>query len=170
MSTTARAWSTTAIAFIVAGAAIILALVIFAAQIAFQTQFLYLVSFAAMVLALVLLARRDLTNGTARTAVLFAALGWLILVVATIVPALPGIVASAAYFVIGASGIAAGIVVVYAAQLTPQARIAFASLMGVTALYMASAFFGVFGPFAALLTLLLGIGALVTAYLLQTRR
>lgn len=170
MSTPARPWSATAIAFLIAGAAILVALLIFAAQLEMNTQFVYLISFAAMVLALVLLARSDLTNGTARVAALFAALGWLILVLASVVPALPGIVSSTAYFVIGAASIATGVVVVYARQLTPRARTTVAALMAVTALYMASAFFGAYGPLAALLTLLLGIGAVATGYFLQTRR
>lgn len=170
MSTPARTWSATAVAFLIAGAAIIVALLVFAAQLEINTQFVYLVSFAAMVLALVLLARSDLTNGTARVAALFAALGWLILVAASIVPALPGIVSSTAYFVIGAASIVTGAVVLSTGQLTPRARVALVALMAVTALYMASAFFGAYGPLAALFTLLLGIGAVVTGYFLQTRR
>ena len=153
-----------------AGGAILISLVFFATQVPIDTQWIYLIGFVSMTAALVLLARTELENPTARTAALFAALGWLILVVATIVPALPGLVASSAYLVIAAASIVTAAVVYARRQLTDRARIALVSLLAVTALYMGSAILAIYGPFAALLTLLLGIAAVPTGYFIQTRR
>lgn len=169
MSTEPAQRSTTAVAFVIAGAAVLLGMVLFAARIDFDSRG---ITYVAICAALVLLARNELTDGFAKGAALFAALGWLILVLVAVVPALPGIVSSSGYFVIVVASIVTGIVVITGKELLPNARRALVATLGVTVLYMASAFLVSYfsGPVAALLTILLGIALLVTGYFLYTRR
>lgn len=170
MSTEAPARSVSAIALMVSGAAILLAIVVFVTAAIPDSSWLYLLSYAAMAVALVMLAREHFDNGTAKVCALFAALGWVFLIVVALFSALPGIVSSTAYFVIFASSIATAAVVFATQQLTSQARLSIVAMLTVTALYMASAFFAIYGPLAALLTILLGLLAVLSGYLLATRR
>jgi hypothetical protein len=169
MSTEATPRPTTAIAFFIAGAAVLLAMLIFIAQIDFDSRG---ITYVAMCAAYVLLARTELKDVIARAAALFSALGWLILAVFAVIPALPGIVPSTAYFVIGAASIVLGIVTITERELLPGARRALLATLAVTVLYMASAFLVSYfsGPVAALLTVLLGVSLLITGYFLYTRR
>jgi hypothetical protein len=169
MSTEAAPRHTTAIAFLIAGAAVLLAMVIYIAQIDFDSRG---ITYVAMCAAFVMLARTELTDVIARAAALFSALGWLILAIFVVIPVLPGIVPSSAYFVIAASSIALGVVIVTQQQLLPSARRAMLATLTITVLYMASAFLVSYfsGPVAALLTVLLGVALLITGYFLYTRR
>ena len=137
MSTEAAPRQTTAIAFLIAGAAVLLAMVIYIAQIDFDSRG---ITYVAMCAAYVLLARTELKDVIARAAALFSALGWLILAIFVVVPVLPGIVPSSAYFVIAASSIVLGVVIVTQQQLLPSARRAMLASLAITVLYMASAF------------------------------
>jgi hypothetical protein len=170
MSTEAARRSTSAIAFIVAGAAILLAILVFITQAIADSSWLYLIAYLATAAGLVLLARNELENRVAKLAALFAALGWVMLTVAAFVPALPGIVASSAYLVILAASVVLGVVVVTGTQLQQRSRLSLVVLLGITVLYMLSALASFYGPFAALLTILLGVLSLATGYFLYTRR
>lgn len=169
MSAVATPRSATSIAFIVAGVAVILPVLFAIASIGFDTRWL---TYGALTVAFALLARTELKNGTARAAALFIALGWLILLVFVFLPGMGGIVASSAYFVIVAASIVTGVVVITARELRPRSRQALVAVLAITVLYMASAFLVSFfsGPIAALLTILLGVAAVITGYFLQTRR
>lgn len=170
MSTADSPRPAAAIAFIVSGAAILAALLVFITAVISDSSWLYLISYVAMAAALVLLARTELSSSTAKIAALFAALGWVLLLVSGIVTALPGIVYSSAYLVITAASIVLIVLLLRQRLLTPQARTALVALLAVTALYMITASLGLYGPFAALLTILLGVGGVATGYLLYVRR
>lgn len=169
---TAEPRSASGIAFIAAGAAVLLSIVAFAAQLEIDTRFIYVLGFLAMSAAFVLLGRNDLKNGTARTASYFAALGWFLLALLGGVTGLPGIVASSAYFVLVGSCVVIGAVVVSKNELPTLARRGLIALLAATLVYSACSFlisyFG--GPLSALLTIVIGAAALVTGYFLQTRR
>lgn len=162
--------SNTAIAFIFAGAAVLASLVVFVAQLPLDTRGVFVAAFIGMAVAHVLLARVDLENGTAKTASYFAALGWAILVVVSLVPGLPGLASSSGYLVIAVASVVVGVTVLRSSELQERSRPALVALMAIVALYMASAAFVFIGPLAALLTILFGIAAILTGYFIQTRR
>ena len=170
MSTTAAPRSASGIAFLVAGGAILLAIVSFVTAFLPANDWLYLVAFVAITVGLVLLALRDLHNGTARTAALFAALGWAILVVARLVPGLPGLVDSSAQLVILVASVVVAIVVGVVKDLPQRSRFALIASSAIAALYMLSALFGWFGSLAALTTILLGVTLLVHGYFRTTHQ
>ena len=170
MSTEPAPRSNTAIAFIFAGAAVLASLVIFVAQLPLDTRGVFIAAYIGMAVAHVLLARVDLESRTAATASYFAALGWAILVVVSLVPGLPGLAASSGYLVIAVASVVIGVAVLRSRELAERSRQALVVLMAIVALYMASAAFVFIGPLAALLTILFGVAAIITGYFLYTRR
>ena len=157
--------SVAGIVFVVAGALLLLGVILGAAGVA-QATWITALAELAIAAALVILAVGSIANLIARISLIAAAVGWLILALAPLIPQLPGGLVGVAAVVAAVGGILGSVVLLVGREITDRSAIAFIATMIVAAIFL----FGVIGVFAlgqlaVLVTVLLGIGLVLTGIL-----
>lgn len=153
--------ATAGIAFIVAGAAIALASLL--PYVGVSLPWLSLIGFAAIAIGLLVLAIGAVNNTVAKIALIAGAIGWAVLVVAGIGFSLPAVVGTVGV-ILAALGTLIGAIVLYTGrEIVNSSAILFVATALVAALALLARL-GLFslGEFGAIITILLGIGFLVT--------
>ncbi|MDO7881893.1 hypothetical protein [Antiquaquibacter soli] len=162
--------ATAGIAFIVAGAALLLAALL--PFVGVSVPWLYPIAYAAITVGLVILALGAVTSAVTKVALFAGALGWAILVLTNVGIAVPGVVGTIG-IVLAALGTLVGAIVLYTGrEIVNRSAIAFVVTAIIAALFLLSRA-GLFslGQFGEIVTIALGAGFLITGVLFrQTER
>lgn len=159
--------SAAGIAFIVAGALFLLGVILALASVSFSS-WVYVLAALAVAAGLIILALGSVANLIAKIALIAAAVGWFIIALNGATDQIPdGLVVFGA--VIAAVGGIVGSIVLYTGkEITDRSAIAFIVTMIIAAIFLLPliiATFALGATFSVIVTVLLGIGLLITGFL-----
>jgi hypothetical protein len=158
------------IAFIVAGAALLLAVLL--PYVNLSLPFLGVIAFAAVAVGLVILALGAVNNTLAKVSLFAGALGWLILAIASVSAVLPAVVVTIGGF-LAALGFLVGAVVLYTGREIVQVSGAAFVASAVLAVLLLLPRLGInaLEGFSAIWTIALGVALVITGiYFRRTER
>ena len=158
------------IAFIVAGAALLLAVLLPYANV--SVPFLGTISYAALAAGLVILALGAVNNTIAKVALFAGALGWLILAISSVTAVLPPVVVTVGGF-LAALGTLIGSIVLYTGREIVQASGGAFVVLGILALVFLLPRLGVsaLASFGTAWSIALGVALVITGvYFRRTER
>jgi len=157
--------SAAGIAFIVAGAFLLLAIVL--PLVAISLPLLVLLGYIAIAAGLIILALGAVNNTVAKGSLFAAGAGWVVLIIASLTT-LPGDVVTLGGVVAAAAGVVAAVVIYVGKEISNRAALVFLVAMILTAVYLLNAVgFFTLGPLNVVVPLLLALSLVGTGVLFR---
>ena len=158
--------ATAGIVFIIAGALLLLAVILPLLNIADASKWLYLLAYLGIAIALAIMGFGGVNGTVAKIALIAAAVGWLILALALLVPGIPSILVTIAAIVAAIAGVIGAIVLYTGKEIRNNPAIAFIVTMVLALLFLLPSFGVTLGSTLVLIiAILFGLGLVITGVL-----